>query len=198
MVGATIFSEEMFFLKSEDFFSSGSERDCYALPGYESLCVKIQHGREGKFGQNIQEYKYYKRLARRGIDWSRIARCYGWVETNLGRGLVFEFVCDSDGTPSIRLQEYMERHGLDRRIKVELKYLKEYLLINSIVMCDLKTTNLLCQNVNESPFVKIIDGVGDRDYIKLSNCFPYWGRKKIERHWERFEARLNMLVADLV
>lgn len=197
MRGGKFFSEETFFLKDEDLFSSGSERDCYPLPGHASLCVKIQHGRESKFGQNIQEYKYYKKLEERGIDWSRIARCQGWVETNLGKGLVFDFVCDPDGAPSIRFQEYMERYGLDRRIKVELESLKEYLLANNVVMCDLKTTNLLCQNVNGNPFIKIIDGVGNRDYIKFSNWFPFWGKKKIERHWGRFEVRLNMLMAEL-
>lgn len=198
MKGGSCFSEETFFLKKEDLFSSGSERDCYLLPEHKSLCVKIQHGREGKYGQNIEEYKYYKRLVRRGIDWSRIARCYGWVETNLGRGLVFELACDPDGTPSVTFQEYMEKNEFDSEIRDELKNLKEYLLINNIVLCDLRTSNILCQNLGGRPFLKFVDGVGNRDYIKLGSWSSYWGRKKIIRHWERFEKRIERLFSDRV
>src|SRR5690554_6890407 len=131
MIDVRDFSEKCFFLKSEDFFSSGSERDCYRLPGYQSLCVKIQHGREGKFRQNVQEYKYYKRLVKRGIDWSRITRCYGWVNTNLGKGLVFELVCDSNGEPSVTLKQYIQQNGFSDEVNHELKSLKEYLLENN-------------------------------------------------------------------
>lgn len=193
MRGGKFFSEETIFLKDEDLFSSGSERDCYPLPGHASLCVKIQHGREGKFGQNIQEYNYYKKLEKRGIDWSRIARCHGWVETNLGKGLVFDFVCDTDGTPSITFKEYLARHGVSKEIRFDLDKLKEYLLLNNVVLCDLRTTNILCQNLNGDLFLKFVDGVGNRDYIKLASWSSFWGRKKITRHWARFEKRLVRL-----
>lgn len=192
MIGIESLAQTSFVLAQEDLIASGSERDCYLLPGYKSLCVKIQHGREGKFGQNREEYKYYKRLVRRGIDWSRVARCYGWVETNLGKGLVFELVYDSDGTPSIKFQDYIERNGVNDEIKLELKKLKNYLLLNNIVVCDLKKSNILCQNVVGRPFLKLVDGVGNRDYIKLANWFSYWAKKKIERHWVRFEKKLML------
>jgi len=193
MIDVKSLSEENFFLKKEDFFSSGSERDCYRLPGYKSLCVKIQHGREGRFGQNVQEFRYYKRLVKRGIDWSRITRCYGWVNTSLGKGLVFELVCDANGMPSATFQQYIQMNGFSDEINQELKSLKKYLLANNIVLCDLKTSNILCQVIEGRPYLRLVDGVGNRDYVKLGNWSYFWGRKKIERHWERFERRLEKL-----
>ncbi|MGM0925018.1 MAG: YrbL family protein [Pseudomonadota bacterium] len=188
------FQDTVFDIREKDFIASGSERDCYHLPGMEGLCVKVPHGRDRYKSQNKKDRLYYKYLYEKGVDWQRLSFCHGWVETTLGRGLVFELVRDFDGSPSWMLDEYLNKFGLTDEVLVELARLKEYLVSNNIVVCDLKESNIACQIAEHGLFLKIIDGIGNRDFVKIGNWVRLFGKKKIERHWKRLEDRINIVL----
>ena len=52
-----------------------------------------------KYGikQQDREEKIYRALPLRGASTARISRYHGKIETRLGRGYVYDAVCDTDG-----------------------------------------------------------------------------------------------------
>lgn len=178
-------------LSASDFIASGSERDCYVLSENEDFCVKVSHHRDRNKRQNYNDYKYYCRLSKKLEDWSRVAICYGWVSTNKGEGLVFDLVKDFDGSPSVTLDKYIGKYGLSEEVKKELKELRNYLILNNIIVCDLRDRNIACQVGHNGLCLKLIDGVGNRDYFKICDWWGFLGRRKIERHWRKLERHIG-------
>lgn len=185
-------SNSILMLRSSDLIASGSERDCYFFPKNEDLCVKVTHARDRDKSQSQSDYKYYARLSKKLIDWSRVARCHGWVVTNKGDGLVFDLVKDVDGTPSMMLDKYLKLHGTNDEVMKELKELRQYLIINNIMVCDLRDRNIACQAGRDGLCLKLIDGVGNRDFIKLCDWWGFLGKRKINRHWKKLEKRARI------
>ncbi|MWJ29176.1 hypothetical protein GPM19_13405 [Halomonas sp. ZH2S] len=190
-----------FYLKSklelnEDaLFSSGSERDCYLYKDKgKFFCVKVSHGRDRNKKQNEKEAGYYSYLALNRKSFFHIPKCYGWVETDKGAGLVFDFIMDSNGKPAKNLEDYILNKGVDESLWSGLLTLKDYLIKNNIIVCDLKEKNVLYQcRGDDEVFLWIVDGIGDRGFLKLSSVIRIIGRKKIKRHWKRFLMRLERL-----
>ena len=65
---------------------SGAGRDCFVHPHDSSQVVKVSradlHARE----QNLPDYLYLRSLSRRKVPFDHISKCYGLVDTNLGKG----------------------------------------------------------------------------------------------------------------
>lgn len=185
------FSESFLDIDDNDFIASGSERDCYVYPGNGKFCIKVSHARDRDKHQNNNDYKYYSILSKRLSDWSRVSMCHGWVMTSKGKGLVFDLVKNIDGSPAIMLDEYIKKHGVTVEVLKELEKLKEYLIKNNIMVCDLRDRNIACRIGRDGLFLKLIDGVGNRDYIKICDWWRFLGKKKIERHWKKLESSMT-------
>ena len=66
-----------------------------------------------------------------------------------------------------------------------LEDMKLHLWEQNIIFRDLNPSNILLQKNSETDFyLKVIDGVGHNDFIPICH-FAYFGRKKIERMWNR-------------
>lgn len=185
------FSKSFLRLESCGLIASGSERECYILPGYENLCVKVSHSRDRYKNQNNNDYKYYALLSKKKVNWGRLAKCHGWIATDRGCGLVFDLIKDADESPSIMLDQYLKVHGLNDEVVRELGELREYLLLNNIIVCDLRDRNIACQMRRDGMTLKLIDGVGNRDFIKFCDWSRFLGRQKINRHWKKFEKHVE-------
>ena len=74
----------------------------------------------------------------------------------------------------------------------ELAILKNYLLDQAIIMRDLKDDNLLLQRLSdEQNRLVIIDGVGNNEFIPLSELISVFTSMKIDRKWEKFRRKLQ-------
>ena len=79
----------------------GHHRTCYIHPQDASKCIKVIHNPvKHAFNEVKREVGYYRYLAKHLKDWRGIPRFYGAVETNLGRGFVYDRIIDFDGNPS--------------------------------------------------------------------------------------------------
>lgn len=97
-----ITENDMIVLTEDLFIGRGYERACYRHPMDRNLCIKVSEtGRIPRKQQNPVEFKYHKKLAARNIDWSHIARCHGWIETDKGKGLVFDLKHDENGNRTV-------------------------------------------------------------------------------------------------
>jgi len=121
--------EAVLQLTPEHLLGTGDNRSCYAYPGDPSRCIKVDkpwnegfHNTRRKrvkkalmpwladFSSNREEARFYRTKALElGEEFYRHApRCYGIVLTNLGPGLVFERIRNSDGSYAMRLDQFVE------------------------------------------------------------------------------------------
>ena len=181
------------YLDSSLLIGTGSNRACYRHPDDENKCIKVTlQGKLPRRHQNPREFKYYRLLEKRGIDWEQIARCYGWVETNLGMGLVFRRVIAHDGSSLPNLQQACEQGWVERdHLFNELQSLKNWLMKHAIIVSDLKLENMIYVPHNEpGRRIVLVDGVNNRNAIKLANYLFPLARSKMRRVWDRFSRRL--------
>jgi hypothetical protein len=155
----------------------GAERLCYRHPSDPNLCVKIKYKeRKNKLPQNESDYDYFSYLKSRNICWDNITKCYGWVDTNKGRGLVFGFQADEDGNALESLEKMLDGEKISPQAVLEqIEYLVDYLVENKILVSDFHLSNMLYNpNINGNCKIVIIDGVGDRNFftpiIQMSRC----------------------------
>jgi len=163
---------------------AGSHRKCYQHPSNPALCIKITINSScTRRHQNPREYAYYQLLEKRGIDWRRIARCHGWVQTNLGRGLMFDHIRGPDGQTLPNLEEQLKQGILNHEmLRHELWQLREWLIRNAVIVCDLQLANMvLIPQRRPGEKLVLVDGVNNRNLIKIANYLPPLARSKMRR-----------------
>lgn len=182
----------MLHLQDDLLVGRGTERNCYRHPQDATRCIKVSYNFENNKQQNQKDHEYFISLQKRDIDWSHLPRCYGWDETDQGKGLVFDLLQDKQGTPLPRLDTLLKNGHLDKTmINAPLKELRNYLCANQIFTSDLRASNIVCNLEKTPPHFFLIDGIGDRDFIRLASVVRPLARAKIDRQWKRFEKRME-------
>lgn len=182
-------------LKEEHFIARGGERDCYNHPLDSSKVIKVLYKKDGVYAydgnRNNLEYKYYTFLEKSKISFSHIARCYNFVETNLGDGLVFDKVFDYDGKISSSFRQLLIEKKFSKEEEIKLiEELKDYIFKNNILFIDCGVQNILCCEYEKNKYkLVIIDGLGAKReglrfwlYLNSKSYTKY----KIKRQWIRF------------
>ena len=171
----------------------GSKRDCYAHPGNPDLCIKVPRHPDRADAQqpSIVEWYCATALDRRGVPFRHRARCYGWVETDRGTGLVMERVRNRDGAPALTLYEAVHKHGLAmEQIACLFAELKRWVLTNAVPVTDLNSGNLLVRHTDNRAYLVLVDGIGGQK-VKFKfvfyRRFPWFARLLSWRRWARLE-----------
>ena len=75
-----------------------------------------------------------------------IQKNYGFVNTNLGKGLVFELIKNSDNSISLTLEEFVKKYSItDNNLIDRLNQFKKYFFDIQIMISDLHSRNILVQ-----------------------------------------------------
>ncbi len=173
------------------FLGKGGERDSYIHPNDDKKIIKVLHSKKKHNRQNELEFEYYKYLERNLNNFSHITKCFGWIETNKGRGLIYQRVQNYDNSTIRTLSHYSKYNLLDEEIGLTLiNDLKEYLFENSILFVDASLSNVFCQKVSKNKFKLIVfDGLGARRYglkFWLYLRFKKFAEYKIKKQWNIF------------
>ena len=94
-------------LNEKDLIAKGGERACYKDPRDNTKVIKVLYCKLEHNQQNKLEYIYMDYLKQKEKDFSHITQCYGYVNTTIGKGLVFDRVMDFDLKPSKSLRYYI-------------------------------------------------------------------------------------------
>jgi hypothetical protein len=177
-------------LTENDLIAKGSERACYLDPTNNSNVIKIIYSEGSHNQQNELEYIYMNYLKKNNKNLSSITQCYGYVETNLGQGLVFDRVLDFDLTPAKSFRYYISKKIISISLQGKLlRDLQEYLEQNGILFVDTSLTNIFCQRISDEEYkLIIVDGLGaKRMGIKfwLYRHFPLYSKYKMKRQWSK-------------
>ncbi|PHO09807.1 hypothetical protein CPG37_07280 [Malaciobacter canalis] len=182
---------EKVILSNKYFLAKGGERDCYIYPNNKTKLIKILYSKEAlKNHQNRLDYIYFKHLEKKGKDISKIAKCYDFVNTNLGEGLIFDRIMDYDGVPSKSFR-YLVAHNLLTREEQKrlLKDLKTYLEKNKILFHDNSMTNIFYKKLDKNKAtLVIVDGLGAKRLglkFWLYRNVPFYRNYKIKKQWKK-------------
>ncbi|MGQ4879979.1 YrbL family protein [Billgrantia sp. LNSP4103-1] len=179
-------------LASATLLGKGNERLCYIHPHDETKCIKIDIKKDDRKHlpeQSLVEADYYEYLKKKDVALDHLPDCYGWVETDLGVGLVFDRIMSTTDGKSITLHEAISQLLLTKQeVQRLLDELYLYLIRNSILLSDINSGNLCVSFIgNEKLF--LVDGLGARNYDKkyfLKKKIPLLARYKTIRQWRRY------------
>ena len=178
-------------LKEENLIAKGGERDCYAHPKDNTKVVKTLHTQGIHNNQNELEYMYMSYLKRKSINLSHVTDCYGYIDTNFGKGLIFDRVLDYDNKPTKSFRFMVANKIILMDIQKELiEELKNYLETNLVLFVDTSLTNIFCQEIDENRYkLIIVDGLGSKRLglkFWLYRNSKVYTKYKIRRQWEKF------------
>ena len=179
---------------------AGSERRCYRNPDNPATVIKLSCSakKSGK-GDSIQtqrEIAYYAFLKKKGVPLTQLPDIIRTLEIEGREGFEQAAVLDADGKPSRTLFYYLLEDrcssiSLDE-VRRLLDILKNYLMRWNIVSCDINGSNILLQHrADGSWHPMIIDGLGTMDFIPLCQYVPWWGRRKLARHWDKLQMKIR-------
>lgn len=186
-------------LNNDLFIGEGMGRKCYTHPFEKNLCVKIPSKRGQRSSQ--REIDYLHRLHARDKSFDMIADFKGEVETNFGKGNLYELVRDYDGSISKNLEYYLSLNdkNITSKMVVLIENLRVYLKKEYILFSDLDMDNILVKKANESDYkLIIIDGIGDNNQIPLLEYIKPLGLKRCYKKWDVFKARIGKKFPDIV
>lgn len=174
----------------------GHHRTCYIHPKDPSKCIKVVHNPCEHATEEIErELAYYKHLSKYLRDWRGIPKYYGEVETNLGKGYVYDRIIDYDGRPSQTMQKrYAGELAPDLKLELEklVKDLEKYIGDNRIVTMSIKPYNVLCHRLSETEvFPVICDNLGTSSFIPIEIYCPWFCHLKQQRQFQKFEKQLT-------
>ncbi|MCF0253116.1 MAG: hypothetical protein HUK26_02120 [Duodenibacillus sp.] len=178
-------------LQGARLLGQGAHRRCYEHPLDASKCVKVIYRADhGSDRLDAIEIDYFRRLRRRLGDWRCLPRYFGPVDTDLGRGEVFEIVRSADGSPAESLKDAMlacQDAGRAADIARALAGLRDYIAANGIVTLPLMPQNILLKRDAAGELVPVLcDGLGDRRPLQASYWWPWERRRQQKKRWRAF------------
>jgi hypothetical protein len=200
-------------------FACGGKRACYVHPDHPDRCIKLPlpdqmpvdiyrrapwHRRMRKsildFDENHREWLASHWLACQGDDsvWQHVPRCHGWVNSDLGCGLVVDLCREPDGCISPNLLNYLNTHGGTHAVRAAVAHFADFWVGHRIPAHDFMISNLVCQTLSEGALhIWMIDGLGCRTFIPFTQWFVFAGRRdarrRIQCFYQRFELTLDRL-----
>lgn len=156
----------MLVLNDKLYIAKGAERKAFLHPEDSSKLIKVEYHNHIGRNQNDLDIYYYAYLKSKNVSYKHIPNCYGKVDTNMGRGVIFDIVIDYNNMLSktfenIIIQKIISK---DEQIKL-LKELQIYLKSNFILFGDVVLSNILCQEYSPNRYrLIIVDGLGARRF----------------------------------
>lgn len=187
----------MLRLKDSHYFAKGYTRLCYIHPDDTGLCIKIpleEKGDRKRRNKGIlkaikRENDYYKRLAKRNICWDHLSKYLGDIDTNLGRGSVYQLIRDKQGEIPKTLEYYLQSPEFifknEDSIINALKTLLDYMIENAISTTSLFPRNLVLDTTCTPLKLTIIDDIGNTEFIRFSELSNRLMKSKINRKWQK-------------
>jgi len=182
-------------LDEKHFIGKGHQRVCYIHPDDDTKVIKVitkKHKVPNFKSQNLIEFLYYKLAEDRIEDFSFMPKCYGWVKTNEGDGLVFDRVQNYDGSPVLTLRHAIKAGQITgEEAKPLIHELNDYLKKNSLLFVDAVISNILLQKLDKDKYrLVIVDGLGAR---KLTLKYAFQNHFCLYKMYKMYKQRVRLL-----
>ena len=180
----------MIAVKKENFIGNGRHKKTYKHPYNSKLCIKVPYG-EGGAKDLEREIEYRKIREQKGLKSSLLPEYYGSIETSEGKGRIFEYVVNYDGSSCKTLEDYCDNEVEFKRHYKELveltSRLKELLFKERMITMGIFPENIIIQKSGAGKVdVRLINDLGSGVLIPLEYHFDFFAKKKIARRWKGF------------
>jgi hypothetical protein len=205
----------MFRLKDAEIIAAGHTRDVYRHPDDASLLIKVirPSAIEERYGRGAPWYKFKRRRYRHLIAYLRevreqiavhaaggqhppfLQKIVGFVETDMGMGLVVEAVRAADGTSAPTVAELAAQGRLDPVRRAALDRFLEEMVNSPVIVADLNPFNVVYgRGSGGADHFVLIDGIGHKNLIpleRMSARINRWSKaRKADRFRQMVAARL--------
>ncbi len=206
----------MLVLKDAEVVAAGHTRNVYRHPDDPSLLVKVirPSAIEERYGRGAPWYKYKRRRYRHLIAYLRevrehiavhaigdrhppfLQKIVGFVDTDLGLGLVVEAVKARDGSFAPTLADLARQGRVDDAILQKLDVFLNEMIRSPVIVADLNLYNLVYGYTPEGGdhFV-LIDGLGHKNIIPLELMSSFINRWSKARKADRLRAQCKARMA---
>jgi hypothetical protein len=206
----------MLGLKHLTPFAVGGTRRCYVHPDHADRCVKVlrpdrtpearralekgwRRFRNLKgFDDQWKELKIYQFLESKKDKriWAHVPRFFGTVDTDQGVGIVTELFRNHDGAYPGNLEQVLPQ-GMSQGMQVAIQNFKSWLREVLFLSRDLLPHNIIAIESAPDQFrLVIVDGLGNSEFIPVSDWFQFLARQKIERKIKKFDYRTGLLLPE--
>lgn len=197
-------------------FARGGNRLCYVHPQHADRCIKVRRPdftledlRRKKgfpknlrplswFDDNLEEFKVMEDIASRLGEpaLALVSRCYGFEDTDMGRGLTSELIRDGDGRIARTLKQHIWDNGYSDDLKAAVQRFGDAWAAIGVPSRDLLVHNLVVQCESDGSIRRLvaIDGLGSASAIP-DRWLP---RSALLARSERKVANLHERIANLL
>lgn len=193
-MGTGIVTDERIVVRT--LLGAGGERQVYLHPKLHDRVIKIS--RRIAIDRNRIDHAYLTALGE--FPW--LPKMYGWVETQLGTGLMFDRICDTSGHTSLNLSSALRKgHITPSDAKSLMKRVLRELGKRGIILHDDENIdNFLLQHKPATDELVLVDGFGPfvmSMKARLRMRFPVLAREKTLRCTYNLLSRLDEEIQSL-
>lgn len=197
-------------LSDSEPFAVGGRRVCYVHPDDRYKCIKVLRTDEQRFiktGRAIvpaflrREYDNNEdeRRALAGLEPAlrdatnrHLPQCYGYAETDLGRGLVLDLVRDADGGIARSVRELFRDGVTPNELRSAYDEFGAHLIRFGVVTRAILDHNLVAERLAAGGWrLHLIDGFGAASWSPIRSMIPARRRALVRRRVADGWARLN-------
>lgn len=190
----------MIHLQDEDLIASSKTRNCYLHPADPNKVIKIVRKKVPfwKRDANWKEWTNYQYIKKQHSQLNFISTYHGFIETNLGRGLLVDCIRDYNGRVSMRLENVLVnpvQYDLAALENVVDRFCQK-ITENNIQLFDLNFFNILIQILSDGKYrlvcVDIKGRCNNYELIPVSSYIPFFSRRKLKRRCHRLMQTLQL------
>lgn len=183
--------------------AGGGFREIYQHPGEADLLVKVLRPaaagkapmgalrRYGIYTQYVREIREYLAVRARNPECPAILqKCYGFVDTSRGLGMVVEKLSGGDGKLAPNIATVARTGGISSRLWELCKGFYEEVRRHDLVIGDLNPRNIVWAVEGGRDRLVLVDGLGEKTFIPLRSFSRAYNRYQIERNIRRSELRI--------
>ena len=183
----------MILLKNREPIAVSGPRACYLHPEDAGKVIKILREKttSRKKNANWQEWQHYQYLLKQHGRLNFINECYGFIETDLGEGLIWQCVRDDSGEISSTLTNIMknpDEYDVGKVARVLGRFC-QILIEKNIQLFDLNPLNVMIRISSDGSYqavsVDIKGRYANHEFIPISTYIPFFSRKKLTRRCNR-------------
>lgn len=173
------------------FLGKGGHRACYRHPLDKSKCIKIILNSDGERTVNF-ELGFLNTLHKRGYYPALIPQYYGTIETNKGKGYVYDLVQNEDGTSAATLDDFLKNpkqlKACREKLLALMQALHKDLYDNQVIVRSLEAWNVLFPKAADGTLsIRLVNDLGMPNKIKVPYYISYAAHQHVEKHWQKFK-----------
>jgi len=171
------------------FLGKGIAKIVYQHPEDKNICIKFPNPNKKRALKDIQREITYLKRHQDHFTW--LAPYFGEIETNLGRGYMYQTVRDESGKLS---QDITKTNWREHKEAIEEKIITMYHQARErkAVINDLSLSNIYIRKKTTGFDLVLIDGFGNSNFIKLADYSKSFLTKKLNRKFTKLCKKLEI------